>query len=541
MVTGTCFQKLKSLLPFSIVAIFIILLISLTFSALWINFDFNILLNTISDPYIHNVLYFTIWQATLSTILSITLTIFIARALHRHTNFIGRKFLLRFMNLSFVLPVITLVLGIAIIHGKNGWVNNFISYMYDTSLDYYLYGMPGVLLGHLAFCLPLAVRIFLNRLDSIPNEMWKISAQLGFSSKDIFKIIELPFIKSSIIGVTTLIFMMCFTSFVIVLSLGGGPSATTIEVAIYHALKFDFDLTTAINLALIQFIICSILIAIIHKFNISFFPYTKNTSKINLRYDTSGIATIADSISILILLIISILPVVAIIISGFHSKFTNVIYDSEFWHATKTSLIIAFFSGFLTLLMALSLISGAFFFNYRLLNSKFSSYIIWLSNASLTIPAFVFITGLFIVIHNYISVINISFYLIIIMNAIAALPFAMSILLPASLRFTMQEIYLCQSLGINGWNFIKLVYWPSMRKILSYALALSITMSWGDFNIIALFGNNDLNTLPFFLFNLMSSYHIQEASVVALVILLLSFLLFWIIEEFIGGEKNAKY
>jgi len=530
-------QRLKLLLPFAVVALFILSLIIVTFFALWNNFDLKRLYNTLADPYIQHVLYFTLLQATISTVLTIALAIPIARALHRRNKFFGRGFLLKFLNLSFVLPVITLVLGIAVIHGKNGWINNLIHYFYGTSLDYYLYGFPGVLLGHLAFCLPLATRTFLNRFNMIPSEFWQNASQLEFSSINIFRIIEWPSVKVPLITITTLIFMMCFSSFVIVLALGGGPAFTTIEVAIYQALKFDFDLDIAVNLAFIQFIICICLIAIVQRFNTPFFAFVGNNPKQYNRPDINNItAKILDIFAIFILFVISVLPVIAIFVSGYKGKITYVIYNAAFWDAVKTSLTISFYSGILTIIMSLCLVSGAFFFRYHAKKQKFSENIMWISNATLTIPAFIFITGLFIAFHQYISIIDVSYYLIIIINSISALPFAVNILLPTSLNFNIHEIYLCQNLNITGWNFIKLFYWPHMRKTLGYALALSITMSWGDLNIIALFGNNSLNTLPFLMYNMMSSYQIQSASVVALVILLLSFLLFWTIEEFVGGE-----
>ena len=46
--------------------------------------------------------------------------------------------------------------------------------------------------------------------------------------------------------------MLCVTSFTIVLTLGGGPAATTLEVAIYQALRFDFDPARAVALTLAQ-------------------------------------------------------------------------------------------------------------------------------------------------------------------------------------------------------------------------------------------------------------------------------------------------
>lgn len=50
--------------------------------------------------------------------------------------------------------------------------------------------------------------------------------------------------------------MLCFASFATVLSLGGGPQATTIELAIFQALSYDYDPARAAMLALIQMVCC---------------------------------------------------------------------------------------------------------------------------------------------------------------------------------------------------------------------------------------------------------------------------------------------
>ena len=54
--------------------------------------------------------------------------------------------------------------------------------------------------------------------------------------------------------------MLCFTSFTIVMALGGGPQATTLEVAIYQALRFDFDLAAAGQLACWQLLLGTLIV-----------------------------------------------------------------------------------------------------------------------------------------------------------------------------------------------------------------------------------------------------------------------------------------
>ncbi len=93
--------------------------------------------------------------------------------------------------------------------------------------------------------MPLATRVLLQSLDNIPNEQWRLSTQLRLTGAAQLRFIEWPAMRDQMLGLFMLIFTLCFTSFTIVMTLGGGPRATTIEVAIYQALRFDFDLMTA--------------------------------------------------------------------------------------------------------------------------------------------------------------------------------------------------------------------------------------------------------------------------------------------------------
>ena len=62
-------------------------------------------------------------------------------------------------------------------------------------------------------------------------------------------------------GALLVIFLICTTSFAVALTLGGGPRATTLEVAVYQALRFDFDLGRAVTLALVQLLLCGGIVA----------------------------------------------------------------------------------------------------------------------------------------------------------------------------------------------------------------------------------------------------------------------------------------
>ena len=108
-----------------------------------------------------------------------------------------------------------------------------------------VYGLGSVLLAHVFFNAPLMLRVLSSTLGGIPQAQWRLAAQWGLSDLERFAKIEWPTLKRVIPGLLALVFLLCFTSFSLVLMLGGGPAVTTLEVSIYTALRFDFDLPMA--------------------------------------------------------------------------------------------------------------------------------------------------------------------------------------------------------------------------------------------------------------------------------------------------------
>ncbi|MFN3929653.1 MAG: thiamine/thiamine pyrophosphate ABC transporter permease ThiP, partial [Thermoflexus sp.] len=79
---------------------------------------------------------------------------------------------------------------------------------------------------------------------------------LGLSALQRFAHIDWPANRTTLPGLGAIIFLLAFTSFPVVLLLGGGPANQTLEVAIYSAVRLDFDLRGAVTLALVQIGIC---------------------------------------------------------------------------------------------------------------------------------------------------------------------------------------------------------------------------------------------------------------------------------------------
>jgi thiamine transport system permease protein len=201
-------------------------------------------------------LRFTLVQAALSAALSLALAVPVARALARR-RFRGRGVVIALLGAPFILPVIVAVVGLLAIFGRGGVLNDALALVGLPRLS--IYGLHGVVLAHVFFNLPLAVRMILTGWQAIPEDRFRLAASLG---APVFRTLEWPMLRTVLPGAALVIFLVCLTSFAVALTLGGGPGATTLELAIFQALRFDFAPDRAAALALMQLAICAVAAAV---------------------------------------------------------------------------------------------------------------------------------------------------------------------------------------------------------------------------------------------------------------------------------------
>jgi len=191
-------------------------------------------------------LTFTLKQAALSALVSTLVAIPLARALTRR-RFPGRGAMIALMGAPFLLPTVVAVVGMLAVYGRNGIVNQVLAALHLPPVS--IFGVQGVVLTNVFFNLPLATRILLNGWSAIPAERFRLAETLGLPPSATFRHIELPMLRDLLPGAFVVVFLLCMSSFVISLTFGGGPRATTLELALYQALRFDFDLGRAALLA----------------------------------------------------------------------------------------------------------------------------------------------------------------------------------------------------------------------------------------------------------------------------------------------------
>jgi thiamine transport system permease protein len=485
------------------------------------------------DAYVWQVVRFSLWQATLSTLLSVGLALPVARALARR-RFPGRGLVLRLMGLPLVVPTIVAVVGVIAVLGRRGWINEALAALGLERLD--IYGLRGILVAHVFFNLPLATRLLVQGWDGIPRETWRQAAQLGMRSRHMLRLIEWPMLKEIVPGVAGLVFMLCFTSFAVVLILGGGPGATTIEVAIYQALRFEFDLARVVLLALLQLSICLVLVGIGQR--LARPPgFGDDLDRPSERPDlTAWPGRIGDGLALASALLLLALPLAAVLARGLGGPINAVLGDPELWAAALRSLAVALSAAALAVLLGLGLLVTGRALRQRARLPGLAALVELPGLVVLVVPPFVIGTGLFVLLRPVVDVFAFGLVVVAIVNAVMGLPYVMRILGPPFERTGERHGRLCASLGIRGWHRARLVEWPPLRRPLGLAMGLVAALSVGDLGVIALFGSPGTVTLPFHLYQLMAGYRMDEAAVTAVVLVTFCLLIFVVLERGVGGR-----
>jgi thiamine transport system permease protein len=448
------------------------------------------------DAYAWRVTRFTLLQAGLSTLLSVVPAVFAARALARQ-QFVGKQLLLALFAVPLSLPVIVAVFGLTALFGASGLFSGVLK----------LYGLPGIVLAHVFFNLPLATRLILQTLEGAAPESHRLAAQLGLTSGQVFRHVDGPLLKQAVPRVAALVFLLCAGSFIIVLVLGG-PQATTLEVAIYQSLRMDFDVSRALTLSLIQVVLSGALIILFS--NALATSSTHPTLRLAAqRFDgATWSARIGDFAWVLVAALV-VVPVLLVIVLG---GVFNIQLTSALALASATSLMIAL----LSTCVALPLAWGMGLAQLRMQRVKNCLQVVGF--AGYIVPPAVLATGWFLAFRNVDVGWALPVVLVACMNALMALPFMLAALSPPMAQQLEQQDKLCAQLGLYGWARFTLVDGPALRSPLAQAGLMAFVLSLGDLTALTLLGTEGLVTLPSLVQQQMGRYQSTAAGGTALVL-----------------------
>ncbi len=252
------------LLPFSFLAVFyffpLIKILGLSFSRGDGNSPW---LELAASESLRGVLWFTIWQAVISTALTLLVGLPGAYVLARY-DFRGKSLFRALTGVPFVMPTLVVAAGFNALLGPTGWANTLLIDWFNLAAPpiEFVNTLGAILVAHVFYNLTIVLRLvgdFWARLDP---RLGNAARVLGANRWHAFRRINLPLLMPAIAAAALLVFIFDFSSFAVILLLGG-PKFATLETEIFYRATALFDLPVAAALATVQ-LLCTLALAVVY-------------------------------------------------------------------------------------------------------------------------------------------------------------------------------------------------------------------------------------------------------------------------------------
>ncbi|MAU00748.1 MAG: thiamine biosynthesis protein ThiP [Anaerolineaceae bacterium] len=188
----------------------------------------------VQRPSFRSVIWFTVWQAALSTGLTLLLGLPAAYLFARY-EFRGKTILRTLTTIPFVMPTVVVAAAFRALLGANGPLNRLLTAVLQTETPpiQLEQTLTIILLAHVFYNVTVVVRLVGGFWGNLNPRLVEAAQTLGASPRRAFWEITLPLLRPSLISASLLIYLFTFTSFGVVLILGG-PAFSTIETEIYR-------------------------------------------------------------------------------------------------------------------------------------------------------------------------------------------------------------------------------------------------------------------------------------------------------------------
>jgi thiamine transport system permease protein len=473
-------------------------------------FDASKLYKLVSTSYYASVLWFTIWQAALSTLLTVIVALPGAYVFARY-DFKGKALLQNLATIPFVLPTVVTAAAFHALLGPRGLANTILMHLFQLEspvihLDQTLWFF---LLAHVFYNYTVILRIVGGFWSRLPKNLTESARMLGASDTKAFVTITLPLLKPAILAASLLVFVFCFTSFGVVLILGG-PRYATVEVEIYRQALHLFNLPMASALALVQIAFTFGLIAV----------YTRLEKKVAVSLTVPGSQRLCQEVqtpkerifvlaNILWMALLLGAPLMALLIqSVFTEDGPSLIYYASLLENKATSILyvapitaIANSLGYALGATLIALILGWFSAAF-LVGSKEKwalvldpVFMLPLSTSAVTL-GFGFVIALDEPPLNLRS----SIFLPAIAHAMVAFPFVVRSILPAWRSIPQNLRDAAALLGASPLRIWATIDWPILRRALLVGAVFAFAISMGEFGATVFVVRPQTPTIPLAIF-----------------------------------------
>lgn len=455
-------------------------------------------------PYYRDILWFTLWQACVSTALTLLLVMPCAYVFTRY-DFPGKSLLMSLATLPFVLPTVIVASAFSALLGRNGVVNDVLVALFDLeqapiALERTL---AIIFIVHVFYNYAIALRMISGYWANQSTRIEDAARTLGAYGWRLWLYVRLPMLRPAITAAALLVFIFTFTSFGVILILGGSQFAT-IEVAIYEETVNFNNLPVAASLSLVQIGIMVLMMLFYTRLQRRITSDLESTAAV-VRSPRTQQERLIVGLNLLFMAVLLFSPLLALILRAFTDDggFT-VQYFTRLYDETNTTLLTVSPAqtalnsiGFALITMLIATVLGV------LASYLLESDLRWLDPLFMIPLATSAVTlgfGFIIALDEPPLNLRTSWVLIPLAHTLVAIPFVVRSVLPA-----LRSIppHLRDSAGILGasplrrWLFVEL---PLISRGLIVGATFAFTVSMGEFGASLFVARPESTTMPIAIF-----------------------------------------
>lgn len=491
------------------------------------------------------VLRFTFYQAALSTLLTLFLGLPAAYLFARY-DFRGKSMLRALTAVPFMLPTVVVAAGFSALLGPRGLIHT----LFPLSSFQFIGTLTAILVAHIFYNTTIIIRVVANALSSLDPKLEAAARSLGANPFRVWWHVILPILRPSILAASLLVFLFDFTSFGVILLLGG-PQFATLEVEIYLRVLRLPNLPLAALLSIIQ-LLCTLTISLLYTriATRSTVQTAPRSAQVNIRKPRTlrekiYVGSLAFLLTSFFLLPLSALPFRSFarleadrgqrgeVRYGFTTDYYTELFvnrrGSVFYvppiRAAANSL------GYAAATVVLSLFLGfpaalALARPTRLEKILDPLIILPLGSSAVMLGL-----GFIISYGNWLS----SPFLVPFAHTLVALPFVIRALQPAIASIPERLRQAAASLGASPWRVWKNIDLPILRRATLAAATFAFTISLGEFGATLLLSRPENPTIPVAIERFLSQpggLNYGQAMAMATILMLLTLISILFIEKF---------
>ncbi|NLE99538.1 MAG: iron ABC transporter permease [Anaerolineales bacterium] len=506
-----------------------------------------------SSSYYLKVIWFTLWQAAASTVLTVILALPGAYVFARY-DFPGKPLIQALTTVPFVLPTMVVALAFTAVFGSRGWLNLGLMGLFgvDVSLDLQ-YTLAAIFIAHIFYNYTVVLRIVGNYWSNLDVRLDEAARMLGASRWRAFREVTLPLLWPAVWAAALLVFIFCFTSFGVILVLGG-PRFATIEVEIYRQTVHFLNLPAAAALSMLQILFTFLLMAVYTRLQVRVSrPLELRSRQATQRRPRTWQEWLIVVTSVGLMLVLLVAPLLALVarsmtpdgstsLASYRQLFTNP-RGSAFYvppvAAVRNSITYALAT------VALSVVLGliaAIIFDVRddklqpvrrLLDPLF---MLPMGTSAVTLGL-----GYIVALDEPPLDLRMSPLLVVLAHTLVALPFLVRSVLPAMRAISPRLREAAALLGASPWRVWREVDLPIIARAVLVGAVFAFTISMGEFGATSLIARPERPTMPVAIYRFLSrpgASNYGQALAMSTLLMIVCVLCFLIIERFRIGQAQ---